>query len=100
MRVYLLVIIALVIFGDFVLSEDVLAAENMGHEHHHNGSFSLFSLVKPLGIATLSFVFATFLAGVFRRKLGRRFLKIHLSLAIISIILGLTHGILVFVLYG
>ncbi len=100
MRVYVLVIIALVIFGSFVSSKGVLAAENGGHEHHHESYFSLFSLVKPLGIATLSFVFATFLAGLLRRKLGRRFLKIHLSLAIISIILGLTHGILVFVLYG
>ena len=100
MRVYVLVIIGLFIFWGFVSSKDVLATENGEHEHHHESSFSLFSLVKPLGIATLSFVFATFLAGLFRRKLGRRFLKIHLSLAIISIILGLTHGILVFVLYG
>ena len=100
MRVHVLVIIALVIFGSFVSSKGVLAAENGGHEHHHESYFSLFSLVKPLGIATLSFVFATFLTGLLRRKLGRRFLKIHLSFAIISIILGLTHGTLVFVLYG
>jgi len=100
MRVYVLVIIALAIFGGFVLSEDILAAENTGYQHHHNGSFPLFSLIKPLGIAALSFVFAAFMTGVFRRKLGRKFLWIHLSLAIISIILGLTHSILVFVLHG
>ncbi len=100
MRLRVLIIVAMVIFCGFVLSEDILAAENGGHEHHHNSSFTLFSFVKPLGIATFSFVFVTFLAGLFRRKLGRRFIKIHLTLAIISIILGFTHGILVFVLYG
>ena len=64
------------------------------------GNFPLISLIEPLGIATLSFVSVTFLTGLFRRKLGRKFLKLHLYLAVISIILGLTHGILVFILFG
>ncbi len=96
----MLSILLILIFFGLALSESALAAEDIGHEHRHSGSFSLFSLVRPMGIATLSFVCATFLTGLFRRKLGRRFLKIHLSLAIVSIILGLTHGILVFVLYS
>jgi hypothetical protein len=94
----LLILLAL-IFWSFALGESVLASENTGHEHNHNSSFSLSSLVRPLGITTLCFVSATFLAGLFRRKLRRRFLKIHLPLAIISIILGFTHGILVFIVY-
>lgn len=99
MKSYLLPIISALVFLGFVFSGSALADELGGHEHQHNSSFSLFSLVRPLGIATLSFVSATFLTGLFRRKLRRRFLKVHLALAIISVILGLTHGILVFVLY-
>jgi len=47
---------------------------------------TLFSLVKPLGIATLTFVNATLLTGLFRRKLGRKFLKLHILLAVISVL--------------
>jgi hypothetical protein len=80
----------------FIFGENASADEN----NDTQGSFSLSSLIVPLGIATLSFVSATFLTGLFRRKLGRRFLKLHLHLAVISIVLGLTHGILVFILFG
>jgi hypothetical protein len=90
---------AFTLFG-VVLSDAALADEYSDHEHANNISFSLFSLVEPLGIATLSFVSVTFLTGLFRRKLRRRFLKIHLILAVISVILGFTHGILVFTLFG
>ena len=77
-----------------------LASEDMEHEHDHSSSFSLFSMVKPLGIATLISVFTTFLSGVFRRKLGHKWLKIHISLAVITLVLGSTHGLLVIILYG
>jgi len=63
-------------------------------------AITLFSLVEPLGIATLSFVSATLLTGLFRRKLGRKFLKLHILLAVISVTLGFTHCILVLVLFG
>jgi len=100
MKPYLLFILSALVFLGFVLDGNVLADDLGGQEHNHNSSFSLFSLVRPLGIATLSFVSVTFLTGLFRRKLRRRFLKVHLVLAIISIILGFSHGILVFVLYN
>jgi hypothetical protein len=82
----------------FIFGENTFAAENA--ENNTQNFFSLSSLIAPLGAATLSFVSATFLTGLFRRKLGRRFLKLHLYLAVISIVLGLTHGILVFILLG
>jgi DMSO/TMAO reductase YedYZ heme-binding membrane subunit len=63
-------------------------------------SFSVHSLIKPLGIATLCCMICTFIVGLFRRKLRTKFLKIHAPLAIISVILGLIHGTLVIVLYG
>jgi Ca2+/Na+ antiporter len=100
MKQYIFILLLALIFWVLAQSEVVLADEQTGHEDHHQSSFSLFSLVRPLGIATLCFVFTTFLTGLFRRKLLRRFQKIHLSLAIVSVILGLTHGILVLVLYG
>jgi hypothetical protein len=100
MKPYVLIFLLAFIFWGRALSKNALADDQTGHEDHDHSSFSLFSLVRPLGITTLCFVFATFLVGLFRRKLRQRFLKIHLPLAVISVILGLTHGILVFVLYG
>jgi len=89
-----------------VLSAALVLAMNAGtfaaeHSDHENESmFSWFSLVRPLGIATLSCLCATFLTGLFRRKLRIRFLKIHLPLAIAAVVLGLSHGLLIFILYG
>ena len=79
--------------------KDAWAAEDTGYEHEQESSFSVYSLVKPLGIATLCFVGMTFLTGVFRRKIGKRFLKVHVPLAVTSVALGLAHGILVLLLY-
>lgn len=82
-----------------LVSQEALAGEG-GVERDNDTAFPWSSLVKPLGIATLSALFLTFLAGLFRRKLGRRFRTIHLALAITSVSLGLCHGILVFILFG
>jgi hypothetical protein len=84
----------------FLAGRTCLAAEAPEHEHDHATGFSLFSLIEPLGITTLACVICTFLTGLMRRKLGRRFLKVHLGLGIISVILGVTHGTLVLVLLG
>ena len=65
-----------------------------------NWTFEWYSLIKPLGIAALSGLCLTFLVGVFRRKFGRRFLKIHLALAFTTVVLGLLHGLLVLKLFG
>jgi hypothetical protein len=95
MKLYIMPIATGIICLGLIFSENTFAAES----NDTQSSFSLSFLIAPLGAATLSFVSATFLTGLFRRKLGRRFLKLHLYLAVISIILGLTHGILVFVLF-
>jgi DMSO/TMAO reductase YedYZ heme-binding membrane subunit len=95
----LLILLGLILSG-LALSESALAAENAGGQQGLGSSFSLFSVVRPLGVATLLFVCATFLTGLFRKNLGRRFLKVHRPLAITSVILGVAHGTLVFVLYG
>ena len=100
MKPYILILLLALIFWGLALSENAFANDRSSNEDHGPSSFSLLFMVKPLGIATLCLVFTTFLTGLFRRKLRLKFLKIHLPLAIISVTLGLTHGILVMILYG
>ncbi|OHB54727.1 MAG: hypothetical protein A2173_03500 [Planctomycetes bacterium RBG_13_44_8b] len=100
MKIYLYLFLSAFALLVFMGGATALSAEHSDTENSYDISFSLFSLVKPLGIATLCFVSVTFLTGLFRRKLHRRFIKIHLILALISVILGFTHGILVLALYG
>ena len=80
----------------FLLNPSAFAGEQ---EPGSGFTFSWFSLIQPFGITTLSLVALTFLTGLLRKKLRRRFLKIHLPLAIASLVVGLSHGLLVFILY-
>lgn len=95
--------IAMAIFAGLLilscLSDKALAEESGVHEHEHGAGLSLFSLVEPLGISALSLVLVTFSTGLFRRKLGRRFLKVHRALAWVTVGLALCHGILVLALF-
>lgn len=91
-----MLVLLFVLFG---LSNAALADEGVSHEHEHGFDFSLFSFVKPLGICALSLVLITFCTGLFRRKLGRRFLKVHKVCAFSTVVLALSHGILVLSLF-
>lgn len=62
-------------------------------------AFSWISLVEPLGICALSCALVTFATGLARRKLGRRFLKIHKTFAWLTVGVALCHGILVLSLF-
>ena len=81
------------------LSDVALADEGGAHVHEHLAGISLFSFVKPLGICALSLVLITFCTGLFRRKLGRRFLKVHKLCAWLAAGFALCHGILVMSLF-
>jgi len=73
-----------------------------GEEHgedKYDFSLSLISLVRPLGICALGSLVITFVTGLFRRKLGRRFLKIHKIFAFVTVAIALCHGVLVLVLF-
>jgi hypothetical protein len=83
----------------YCLSGTALADEGDAHEHEHESGISLFSFIKPLGIGALSCVLVTFVTGLFRRKLGKRFLRVHKTLAWLAVGLALCHGILVLVLF-
>jgi len=81
------------------LSDTAVADEGGAHVHEHPGGISLFSFVKPLGVSALTLVLITFGTGLFRRKLSRRFLKIHKVCAWLAVGLALCHGILVLSLF-
>jgi len=80
-------------------SNVAVADEDGTHVHEHGFDFSLSSFVKPLGISALTLVLITFGTGLFRRKLSRRFLKIHKVCAWLAVGLALCHGILVLSLF-
>ncbi len=75
------------------------ASESSNHDHEHKFGVSLFSFVKPLGICALGSALVTFITGLFRKKLGRRFLKVHKIFAWLTVGFALCHGILVLVLF-
>ncbi len=98
MRLSVLLIPAVIIFLGFILCSSVLASEETGSAAHHESSLSLLPLIEPLGICALSSLLITFLTGLFRRRLGRRFMKVHLIFAILTVVIALFHGTLVLVL--
>jgi hypothetical protein len=77
---------------------NVALADESG-SHGHEFGFSLFSFIKLLGGCALGLALATFGTGLFRRKLGRRFLKVHKIFAWLTVGFALCHGILVLVLF-
>jgi hypothetical protein len=68
--------------------------------HGHESSFNAFLLIRPLGISALILLLLTACTGVFRKKLKRRFLKIHKILALLTIAVALSHAVLVIILFG
>ena len=89
----MLTLLAVVLF----LPGIALADQSGGHGYEF--SFSRFSLVKLLGGCALGSALVTFGTGLFRRKLGRRFLKVHKIFAWLTIGFALCHGILILVLF-
>lgn len=81
------------------VEEPAYANEHNVHEHDHGISLSPISLIRPLGICALSLLLVTFLTGLFRRRLGRRFLKLHKILAFLTVGIALCHGLLVLLLF-
>lgn len=66
------------------------------HDQHNNGSgFALVRLTKPMGVATLSLLILTLLAGVFRRKAPKLLFKWHKRLGVTTVVFAITHAILV-----
>lgn len=95
MRARVLSILVAILVGCFLLNEAAFA----GEQSESGSTFSWWSLIQPLGIATLSLVALTFLTGLLRKRLRAKFLKIHLPLAMVALTLGISHGLLVFILY-
>ncbi len=81
----------------FLLFSVVLVAQAFAEDANNQNdgifNFSMFSLIKFFGICALVCVSATFLSALFRRKLARRFLKIHKVLGWLTVIFAIIHGL-------
>ena len=74
MKTKLLSIAVAALVCGFLLDGSALAGEQGGS----GPAFSWYSMVKPLGIATLSLLSLTFVTGLLRKKLRKKFLNIHI----------------------
>jgi hypothetical protein len=79
----------------FCLRETAFADEFGAGQQQYKSRITLYSFIKPMGISALSCVLVTFTTGLFRRRLGKRFLMIHRILAWLTVGLALLHGALV-----
>ena len=59
----------------------------------------VFELIEILGISALSGLLLSFFTGIFRKKLGRKFMTVHKVLAWITVIIALTHGTTVLIVF-
>lgn len=91
--------VILVLLGVCLIGVEGPAFGNEHGEGEDDFSLSLISLVRPLGIGALILLLITFFTGLFRRRLGRRFLKTHKIFAFITVAIALCHGVLVLVLF-
>lgn len=80
------------------LYADSVSSENESPVAHVS-SFKWYSLVKPIGIATLVLLLITASAGFFMRKRPRFLHKWHKRLAAITILAAFCHALLVFLLF-
>jgi DMSO/TMAO reductase YedYZ heme-binding membrane subunit len=62
--------------------------------------FSFVSLIKPLGAIALTLLLITAATGLFRRRLGRRFMKVHKTFAWLTVAAALSHAVLIVILFG
>ena len=60
------------------------------HAHEADG-LQLYRFTEPLGITTFTLLVLTLCAGLFRRKLKRRFLRIHQALATATVVAATLH---------
>lgn len=90
---------AILVFLPAVLYLPSVALAGESGSGGHEFGFSTFSFIKLLGGCALGSALATFGTGLFRRKLGRRFLKVHKIFAWVTVGFALCHGILILVLF-
>ena len=76
-------------FEQVVFAEEVMA----------EGGFSWIPFIKPLGVCTFCLLMVTVLTGLFRRKLKRKFLRIHTLFAVLTLVSAVFHGVLVILLF-
>lgn len=78
----------------FAASHVPASTEHGSHDHGEEPAakgLRLYRFTEPLGITTFSFLALTVCAGLLRRKLKRRFLRIHKVLAFTTVGLAVLH---------
>ena len=81
---------------------DAVADETHKEQKRQEDGFALFKLVKPLGIAALSFLLLTGVLGLLmwvKPVLRKKVIMIHRIAGILAILLGLSHAIIIFSLH-
>ncbi len=89
----------LALFGVMFLALPLVLADQQQSEHqepaqtteHIHSTVSLHTFIRPAGIATLSFLFATLALGLNVHRNRRALLGLHKTLAIITACLALVH---------
>ena len=78
----------------------VVLADDKSVEHQNQVlGFSALTLIEVLGVCALASLLITFLTGLFRRKLGRKFLVVHRFFAWQTVMLAFIHGITVMIVF-
>lgn len=72
-----------------------LPADAQEDEQDERTTLNVLALIEPLGISTLSLLSATALAGLFMKKNRRVLLRVHKTLAILTVISAICHASLV-----
>lgn len=75
--------------------EETAPAHAEGPAAEKESGWRLYRFTGSLGIATFSLLFLTFCTGSLRRKLKRRFLKIHKPLAFAAVAVAILHALTV-----
>lgn len=87
-----------ILFLNFITASNIFAHGNHEHEEIANQGFSIVDVIAPLGIITLVFLLTTFTMGLILSKYPKkrkRLLPWHKKLAFLTVILALSHAVIV-----
>ena len=76
-----------------------LYASGNGHEHQAAGHFKPASLIEPLGVLTFLCLISTFILGQLMPKNRKTLLPWHKRMAVITLIIALTHVTMVLIFH-
>jgi nitrogen fixation/metabolism regulation signal transduction histidine kinase len=96
---YLILLTAVIVLVLVFEVSSLADRQGAGHEHEEGKMFWLVRFVKPVGVITFGFLIATLLSGLLRRRLGRRFTRVHTTLAVLTLLAAVCHAVLVSIVF-